>query len=91
VAAIPLSRDAFTPGWTTARTPPVKGTFEIHGLLDLHLIRATTPRGWFLKPLDFLEPGEETDRARLDRWKLEATRVTVTDEQPAAVTLKLLR
>ena len=183
VFALPASREAFTPVWK-AGLPPEKGTFQIQGLLDVHLIRAKMPPGWFLKSvtverrsiidsgyefkpgtnvsgievtvtrhatgvrgtvtrddsitgdytvvafstdeqrwgprtryvqvarpgqnqdfaldglppdeyfviaLDFIEPGEETDRARLDRWKAEATRVTVTDEKPAAVTLKLKR
>jgi hypothetical protein len=41
--------------------------------------------------LDYLEPGEETDRAWLDRWKTRATRVTVRDDQRSAVTLKVQR
>ena len=41
--------------------------------------------------LDYLEPGEETNRAWLDRWKARATRVTVSDDQRSAVTLKVNR
>jgi len=183
VFAVPASREVFTPVWRSGR-PPEKGTFQIQGLLDTHLIRAKTPPGWFLKSvtldrrsiidsgyefkagtpvsgievvvtrratgvrgtvtrdnavtadytvvafsideqrwgphtryvqvarpdqdqgftldglppddyfvvaLDYLEPGEETDRARLDRWKTQATRVTVNDDQRSVVSLKVIR
>ncbi len=49
------------------------------------------PDEYFVIALDYLEPGEETDRARLDRWKTLATRVTVRDDQRSAVTLKVNR
>ena len=46
---------------------------------------------YFVIALDYLEPGEETDRAWLDRWKARATRVTVSGDQRSTVTLKVQR
>ncbi len=65
----------------TAR-PNNDGNFTLEGL---------PPDEYFVIALDYLEPGEETDRTRLDGWKAAATRVTVADRQPVAVTLKLKR
>ena len=49
------------------------------------------PDEYFVIALDYLEPGEETDRAWLDRWKARATRVTVSADQRSTVTLKMQR
>ena len=49
------------------------------------------PDEYFVIALDYLEPGEETDRTRLDRWKTRATRVTVSDDQRSVVALKVNR
>ncbi len=49
------------------------------------------PDDYFVIALDYLEPGEETDRAWLDRWKARATRVTVSADQRSTVTLKVIR
>ena len=62
--------------------PNNDGNFTLEGL---------PPDEYFVIALDYLEPGEETDRARLDGWKGAATRVTVSDDRPAVVTLKLKR
>ena len=65
----------------TAR-PNNDGSFTLEGL---------PPDEYFVIALDYLEPGEETDRTRLDAWKAGAARATVSGDRPALVTLKLQR
>lgn len=46
---------------------------------------------YFVVAFDYVEPGEDTDPAHLERWKHGAARVTLSDEEPATVTLRGVR
>jgi hypothetical protein len=63
----------------TAR-PNQEGRFSIKGL---------PPEEYYLIALDYLEAGEEGDPEQLEKWKTNATRVTLADGEPKTLTLKL--
>jgi hypothetical protein len=63
----------------TAR-PNQEGRFSIKGL---------PPEEYYLIALDYLEAGEEGDPEQHEKWKTNATRVTLADGEPKTLTLKL--
>ncbi len=60
--------------------PNQEGRFSIKGL---------PPDDYHLIALDYLETGEEGDPEQLEKWKANATRVTLADGEPKSLTLKL--
>lgn len=60
--------------------PNQEGRFSIKGL---------PPDEYYLIALDYLEMGEEGDPEQLEKWKANATRVTLADGEPKSLTLKL--
>lgn len=60
--------------------PNQEGRYSIKGL---------PPGDYHLIALDYLETGEEGDPEQLEKWKANATRVTLADGEPKSVTLKL--
>lgn len=46
---------------------------------------------YFVVALPYLEPGEETDPVQLEKWKLRAIRITVSDADTKSLVLKLSR
>jgi hypothetical protein len=60
--------------------PNQEGRFSIKGL---------PPDEYYLIALDYLEQGEEGDPEQLEKWKANATRVTLADGEPKSLTLKL--
>jgi hypothetical protein len=60
--------------------PNQEGRFSIKGL---------PPDDYYLIALDYLETGEEGDPEQLEKWKANATRVTLADGEPKSLTLKL--
>jgi Carboxypeptidase regulatory-like domain len=60
--------------------PNQEGRFSIKGL---------PPDDYYLIALDYLEMGEEGDPEQLEKWKANATRVTLADGEPKSLTLKL--
>ena len=63
----------------TAR-PNQDGRFSLKGL---------PPDEYCVIALDYLEQGEEGDPEQLEKWKASATKVTLADGEPRALTLKL--
>ena len=55
------------------------GSFQIAGL---------APDEYFVVALDSIEPGEETDRDRLDSWRAAASRVALADGESKTVVVK---
>jgi hypothetical protein len=60
--------------------PNQEGRFSLKGL---------PPDEYYLIALDYLEQGEEGDPEQLEKWKANATRVTLVDGEPKSLTLKL--
>jgi Carboxypeptidase regulatory-like domain len=60
--------------------PNQEGRFSIKGL---------PPDEYYLIALDYLEMGEEGDPEQLEKWKANATRVTLAEGEPKSLTLKL--
>ncbi len=60
--------------------PNQEGRFSVKGL---------PPDDYYLIALDYLETGEEGDPEQLEKWKANATRVTLADGEPKSLTLKL--
>ena len=60
--------------------PNQEGRFSIKGL---------PPEEYCLIALDYLEAGEEGDPEQLEKWKTNATRVTLADGEAKTLTLKL--
>jgi len=62
--------------------PNQDGTFLLSGL---------PPDEYLVVALEYLEPGEESDRERLEAWRSNGTRVTLADGEPKAISLRLKR
>jgi len=60
--------------------PNQEGRFSIKGL---------PPDEYYLIALDYLELGEEGDPEQLEKWKGNATRITMADGEQKSLTLKL--
>jgi hypothetical protein len=60
--------------------PNQEGRFSLKGL---------PPDEYYVIALDYLEQGEEGDPEQLEKWKGNATRVTLADGEPKSLTLKL--
>ena len=54
-------------------------------------IEALPPGEYLVIALEYLEAGEEGSAERLERWKRDATRITVADGETASLSLKLKR
>jgi Carboxypeptidase regulatory-like domain len=81
---VAFSPDSLKWGYMTryVRTvrPNQEGRFSIKGL---------PPDEYYVIALDYLEAGEEGDPEQLEKWKANATRVTLADGEPKSLTLKL--
>jgi hypothetical protein len=60
--------------------PNQEGRYSLKGL---------PPDEYYLIALDYLEQGEEGDPEQLEKWKANATRITLADGEPKSLTLKL--
>jgi hypothetical protein len=84
VVAFPLdsSKWGYRTRFVRAARPDQDGKFLLKGLpLDEYRVVA----------LEYVEPGEETDPDRLEKWKTIGTRVTLAEAEAKSVTLKLIR
>jgi hypothetical protein len=83
-AIVAFSTDAARWGpesrFVRAAAPKQDGTFQVTGL---------APDEYFVVALDSLEPGEEADRERLESWRANATRVTLTDGEPKTIAMTM--
>jgi Carboxypeptidase regulatory-like domain len=55
------------------------------------LIKGLPPGAYQVVAVEYLEPGEETDPARLENWRTMGTSVTLDDGEARSIALRLLR
>lgn len=55
------------------------------------LIKGLPPGAYQVVAVEYLEPGEETDPARLENWRTTGTTVTLDEGEARSIALKLLR
>lgn len=83
---VAFSADSSKWGYRTrfvrASRPDQDGKFIVKGL---------PPDEYRVVALEYVEPGEETDPDRLEKWKAIGTRVTLAEAEAKSVTLKLTR
>lgn len=55
------------------------------------LIKGLPPGAYKVVAVEYLEPGEETDPARLENWRTTGSSVTLDDGEARSIALRLLR
>jgi hypothetical protein len=55
------------------------------------LIKGLPPGAYHVVAVEYLEPGEETDPARLENWRTTGSSVTLDDGEARSIALRLLR
>jgi hypothetical protein len=55
------------------------------------LIKGLPPGAYHVVAVEYLEPGEETDPARLENWRRTGSSVTLDDGEARSIALRLLR
>ena len=55
------------------------------------LIKGLPPGAYQVVAVEYLEPGEETDPARLENWRTMGTSVTLDEGEARSIALRLLR